>query len=156
MDCKRTGVFQFFLFCMVLCYASTAFSAVVVVQALSFGNFVSKNNDAQYDITINTDGSYSFDSAGFILIDPPQEGIYDIDGLNVSAAIVSVSVTQIVQLTGAGNAFQMVDFQETHPSMTDGLGQARITIGATARTSGAGTTYRDARYSGTVEIEVNF
>lgn len=132
-----------------------AVAGVSVVQALHFGSFVVKSNDAQYDIVVNTDGSYSFDPDGYIEISPPQEGVFDIDGLPTNSVINSVVITQTTPLSGIGGSFQMLDFQELHTN-TDGLGVATITIGATARSSGSGIAYADDTYSGELLVEINF
>lgn len=131
-------------------------AGVTVIQALSFGEFVVKRNDAQYDITVNADGSYTYDSGAYIEIVAPQRGVYDIDGMAANTAIASVSVTQTSALSGGSDIFQMVNFQEIHPATTDSSGVARIRIGATARSSGSGITYTDATYTGDIFIEVNF
>lgn len=131
-------------------------AGVTVVQALSFGSWISKNNDAQYDITINTNGSYTFDAAGFIEIAAPQEGIFDIDGLPSSTAIASVTVTQTIPLSASGENFQMVSLQESHPATTTAGGTAEITVGGTARTSGNTNAYGDFTYNGQLEIQINF
>ncbi len=146
------------LICFSCLFVATqpSYAAVTTIQALSFGEFVVKDNAAQYNITINTNGTYTFDSAGFIELSNPQEGVFDLDGMTPSTAIVSVVITQIVPLSGAGESFQMINFQETHPGSTDGSGVARITVGGTARTSGNGTSYVDQTLSGTVQIQINF
>ncbi len=149
----RIHISLFLLFC---CFSFPARSGVSVVQGLSFGSFISKNNDAQYDITVNTNGSYSYDAAGFILISIPNPGVYDIDGLMISTAITSVDVTQNAPLSAPGNSLQMLNFTETHPGSTDASGVARIEIGATARTTGSGTLYPDQTYTGVVEIQINY
>ncbi len=142
--------------CFIFCAASDSRAGVTTVQALSFGSFISKKNDAQYDITINTDGSYSFDAAGFIEISAPQEGIFDLDGMTPNAAITSVTITQVTPLSGANEVIQMVNFQETHPATTDGSGVARIVVGATARTTGTGDNYNDFTHTGALQIQINF
>ncbi len=131
-------------------------AGVTVVQNLNFGSWISKNNDAQYNITINTNGSYSFDSAGFIEISPPQEGIFDLDGMTPNTAISSVTITQITPLSGSGPEFNMINFQETHPPSTDASGVARIVVGATAQTTGVGISYIDQTYNGQLQIQINF
>ncbi len=145
---------------MFLCFAFTATTpataGVTVIQEISFGSFVVKNNDAQHTITINPGGTYSFSPAGFLEILPPQQGIYDIDGLPVSTAITSVTVTQHQPLAGSGENFQIIDFQEVHPATTDGTGVARIRIGATAQSSGNGNPYADQTLNGKIDIQVNF
>lgn len=153
----RFSVFYFVMTMLCIMLAAPVYAQVTTIQAIEFGEFVSKRNDAQYDVTINTNGSYTFDSAGFIELTAPQEGIYDIGGFANNATIASVVVTQNTPLgSNPAAQFQMVNFQETHPATTDGSGVARITIGATARTSGDGNPYGDATYSGSIDITVNF
>lgn len=149
---------RFFLIsCMCLFFcASPAFAQVTVQQALTFGSFIVKTNDAQYDITVNVDGSYSYDAAAYIEISPPQRGVYLFSGLPVSTAITSVDVVQGGALLAPGGVFQMVNFQETSPASTSPLGVAQIFIGATARSSGSGAAYPDQTYLGTVDITINF
>ena len=146
----------FICFSCVLVALNPSYAAVTTIQAMSFGEFVVKNNDAQYDVTINTSGSYTFDAAGFVEIAAPTEGIFDLDGMTPSTAISSVVITQISPLSGAGEDFEMVALQETHPGSTDGSGVARITVGGTARTSGNGTLYVDQTFNGTLQIQINF
>ncbi len=131
-------------------------AAVTVDQALSFGTFLVMKNDAQYDITVNADGSSTYDAGAFVEIVAPQRGIYLFDGLDSSRAIVSVDVTQGSPMIGGGSFFQLVNFQEIHPPTTNGVGEAQIFIGATARSSGNGTPYSDQTYLGTVDITINY
>jgi len=133
-----------------------AIAGVTVVQALSFGSWISKNNNVQHDITVNTNGTYTFDSAGFIELVAPQEGVFDLDGLPVSTAIASVVVTQTIPLSASGENFQMVSLQESHPGSTSAGGVAQITVGGTARTSGSTISYGDATYNGQLQIQINF
>ncbi len=143
-----------FVFCVLT--ANTARAGVTVVQALNFGSWISKNNDAQYGITINTDGSYSFNSTGFIEISPPQVGIFDLDGMTPNTAISSVTIIQTTSLSGSGLDFQMINFTETHSASTDASGIARVTVGATAQTTGGGGSYIDQTYNGQIQIQINF
>lgn len=136
--------------------SSMVLAQVSTVQALNFGNWISLRNDAQYDITVNTDGTYSFDSAGFVLITPPTEGIYDITTSNLNTTVASVDVTQFNPLFDGDGTFQMVNFQVTHSAASDGAGVVRVTVGATARSSGSGAAYTDVTRSGSIDIEINF
>lgn len=133
-----------------------AFAGVTVVQPLEFGAYVVKRNDAQYDITVTSGGSYSYSSVGYIMISPPQEGIFDIDGLPISTAVASVDLTQSIPLSGSGDNFQMVNFTKVHNPTTDSSGVLRIAIGATARSSGSGIIYSDQTFNGQIDIQVNF
>lgn len=143
----------FFLFALVL--SPLAYAGVTTVQALSFGSFVIKNNDAQYDIIIHPGGAYSFSGAGFLEITPPQYGIYDIDGLPANSVISSINISQIIPLSNSGESLQMVNFEENHDN-SNGAGVAQVRIGATARTSGNGNPYLDQTYTGQLQIQINF
>lgn len=145
----------FFSVLSLLC-AFQAHAQVTTIQAMNFGNWISINNNAQYDITVNTDGSYSFDASAFFIISAPTEGIYDITTPQINAAIVSVTVTESERLEGAPGFFDLVNLQETHFPTTNGLGIARVTVGGTARTSGNTQPYQDQSYDGSIDIEINF
>ena len=139
--------------------ANQAFAGITTIQALSFGEWIVKNNDAVHSITVNLSGpAFTFDSAGFIIINPTaQLGIYDLDGMPPNMAISSVVITQITPLSGpSGPNFQMNSFQESNPGTTDGSGVARIRVGGTAQTSGSGVPYVDQTYTGTLQIQINF
>lgn len=152
---SRCLFYAVFLVLSVFC-AREAFAGVSVVQHLSFGSFTVKRNDAPYDITINAGGSYSYSTTGYIMISPPQNGIYDIDGLPISQAVASVTASQAAPLSGSGDNFQMVNFSLVHDPATDVSGVLRVQIGATARSSGMGTMYPDQTYTGQIDIQVNF
>ncbi|MCK5384947.1 MAG: DUF4402 domain-containing protein [Alphaproteobacteria bacterium] len=134
----------------------SVYAGVTTVQALDFGEWLSYNNDVEYEITVDTDGSYSFDSSGFVMIAAPQEGIYDIDGMTPNAAVSSVVAIQTLALTYSTGTFQMDVFQDSHGSNVDGDGVLRVWIGATANTTGNSVSYNDGTYSGTVQIQVNY
>lgn len=144
------------LFVCILFCASCVNAQVTTIQAMDFGNFISRNNNFQFAITLNPDGTFSFDSAGFFVISAPQQGIYDIFTSQVNATIVSVDVQQSEPLTAPGGAFTLSNFQAVHSGITDGAGIARVMIGATARTTGTGLPYPDQTYDGSIDIEVNF
>ena len=143
---------------MMLCgvFALPSFAQLTVIQDLNFGEFSSRNNNAQYNLTVNPGSAYTYDPAGFIEISPPQSGIYDIGGFTPSASVASVTVTQNTPLGGVGSVFQMINFQENHSPNADPAGVVRVEIGATLQTSGDTTPYGDATYAGSVDIMVNF
>ncbi len=135
--------------------SNNTLAAVATVQALDFGEWVVKLNDAEYDITINTDSSYSFDSVAFVEITAPQKGIYDFTGLTPNASI-TVTVTQNSPLTAFGPDFEMVSLQKLHASTTDPAGAVTITVGGTARTSGSSGPYSDETFNGELQILIEF
>ncbi len=148
-------LFACFTFIFVLMLSVSASAAVTTIQAMSFGHFISRDNSSQYDIVVNTDGSYSYDGAGYVMVTPPQPGVYDIDGLGANGNIDAVLLTQNTPLTSlSARSFQIVNLTETHPATTDGLGVARFRIGGTARSSGNGTNYIDETFNGVVRIDI--
>jgi hypothetical protein len=123
------------------------------IQALDFGRWAITSNSASYHITVQTDGSYS-NSSQLVMLEPPQQGIYQVDGLPPNADILSVDVTMVQPLQGGGEEFTMDNFQVIAPD-ANGLGVTTITLGARANTSGNGGSYSDGPYSGVLEIEIN-
>ncbi|MCK5374260.1 MAG: DUF4402 domain-containing protein [Alphaproteobacteria bacterium] len=146
----------FLVVLMTFVASGMAQAGVTTVQAFNFGEWLSYNNDAEYEITVNTSGGYTYDPEGFVMITAPQEGIYDIDGLTPNAAVSSVVAIQILALTYSTGTFQMDVFQDSHGSNVDGSGVLRVWIGATANTTGNSVSYNDGTYSGTVQIQVNY
>jgi len=137
-------------------FSADVYAGVTVIQPLHFGEFIVRNNDSVHTITVNTGGVVTYDS-GFIEINPiGQDGIYDLDGMTPSTAIASVTITQVIPLSGSGENFQMDTFQETHPASTDVAGVARIRVGGNANTSGNGNPYLDQTYNGQLQIQINF
>lgn len=163
MKVKGVGMLKFIQFLAIgfvalLGFSGQASAGITEVQALRFGEYIVKNNDAVYTITVNIGGVVTFDPAGFFEIAATgQDGIYDLDGMPPNMAIASVVITQITPLAGpSGPNFQMNTFQESHPATTDGSGVARIGVGANADTTGSGVPYVDQTYTGTLQIQINF
>lgn len=135
----------------------SAYAGVSVTQQLDLGEWVVRDNDVVYDITLQEDGSYTYDSDGFTMISAPQEGIYEIDGFTPGASVVSVSVVQVSALSSAGKSFAMPTFYESHDATVDGGGAVTVNIGVVINTSGDGTSYPfDSIFNGTIGITVNF
>jgi len=153
----KSTIIALLVFVLVLCGLRCAEAqTVTTVQALSFGEWLSYDNDGVYEITINTNGSYSAD-AEFVEISAPQEGIYDIeDGFTPFDPVASVNISQLSALTFGGGTFQMDTFQETHSANVDAGGVVRVTVGGTANTSGNSTPYVDGTFNGTLRIQINF
>lgn len=90
------------------------------------------------------------------MLSPPQEGIFDIDGLPINTIISSVTVLQLQALdAGAGPDFSLDNFQVITPPLTTGAGHATISVGAQANTSGNGDMYPDAVYNGQLNLTFN-
>jgi len=135
--------------------AHAAHAAVLVLQELHFGEWLIKNNIGFQTVTVNTDGSYS-STPDMIMLSPPTQGIYVIDGLNPSSVITSVNVTMLTPMSnGSGEDFTTDSFTTISPD-TDAGGQTTITLGARARSSGNSLPYTDGVHTGTLQIVINF
>jgi len=126
---------------------------VIQVQTLNFGKWVVTDNDAPHFITIATDGSYD-NSPELIMLEPPQEGIYDLSGLPEDAIINGVTVIVSDPLDAGSSMFALDDFQVIYPPTAPG-GEISVTIGARASTTGDGQNYGDGVYNGTLTIEIH-
>lgn len=135
--------------------SKNVYAGTTVTQALNFGEWAVYNNDSAYEVTISTDGSYSYNASGFIMISPPEKGIFIIDSLTANAAVQSVSISQTSPMMYIGNSFQMNTFQKAHASTVASDGTLTITVGGTAISSGTTASYPDGMYSGTLFIEID-
>lgn len=148
-------IFAFVLVSVGITFAQPAHAQASTVQELSFGEFISTRNDAQYDITVNLDGSYGFSSGAFYEISPPSVGIYEFTGLAANATVTTVTVTQTAPLISSGaTSFQLINLQSSTPSTTSALGVLQVRVAGTARTSGNGLLYPDRTYSGGINIDL--
>jgi hypothetical protein len=126
---------------------------ITELQPLRFGEWIVTNNDTVQTVTVNTDGSYN-NSAGLIMLQAPQQGIYRIDGLPPFAIIMGFDIVMTEPMTGAGNSFTMDSFQTTADPV-DGSGETTLSLGATARSSGNGQPYPDTTYNGELTIDID-
>lgn len=145
--CALTGV-------LILCNPLPALADINELQPLNLGRWVVTRNTSQFHITVNTDGSYS-NSTQLIMIEPPQQGIYQVTDLPPFTPISSVTVSVFTPLAGDGQSFTLDNFQAIAPPATDGAGETTITLGLRARTSGNGNGYSDTTYNGTLQIDIN-
>lgn len=131
-----------------------AHAALNVFQNLNLGRWAITSNSTVNSITVMPDGSYS-SMGNVIMLEPPRQGVYDIDGLTAFVPITSISVTVVQNMVGGGQQFTMGDFQTTHTPV-NGSGETRVFLGLTAQTSGNGTAYPDSAYNGILSIELNY
>lgn len=144
--CALTGV-------LILCNPLPALADINELQPLNLGRWVVTRNTSQFHITVNTDGSYS-NSTQLIMIEPPQQGIYQVTDLPPFTPISSVSFTLVAPMSYGGQSVTLDNFQYLIPT-TDGAGETQLTVGMRARTSGNSQGYEDGQYSGTLEVDIN-
>lgn len=150
--CKRLMACILALLCIMTTYPACA--DIAVLQELDFGTWVVTNNAAPRNVTVATDGSYS-NSAQMIMLNPPQEGVYQIDGLPPGGVIINVTVTMTQAMQFGGQSFTLDNFDVVAPD-PDGNGETVLTLGARASTSGGGIGYPDGTYNGQLLIDINF
>lgn len=134
--------------------ASPVRADISVIQALDFGEWVVTNNAAPRSVSVATDGSYNH-APQLIMLNPPQEGIYLIDGLPPGGTINSIDVTMIQPMQHGGQSFTMDNF-DTVAADPDIDGETTLTLGARASTGGGGGGYPDGTYNGQLLITINF
>ncbi len=139
-----------------LLWGSIAHAAIIENQPLNFGTWAITNNVGFKLITVNPDGSFSSSPGIINIIVAPTQGIYRVDSLPPSTAILSINATELAPLTGGNQDFTLTAFQVVHDPVTNVSGEVNITLGATARTTGTGVPYDDAVYTGTIQLEINY
>lgn len=136
--------------------ASAAHADPVTIQKLNFGRLLLKKNNSAQNITLNTDGSYTTTSE-IIVLEAPEVGIYQIDGLNPNATIssVTVNVTSPLQCGCSSEQYFLDNFNVIAPP-TNGAGVTTVTIGGRARTLGNGNAYGSGLYEGEISLSFNY
>lgn len=148
--------YTFWVIFAVLVFPGNVFAGVTTVQELYFGHYLVLGNKVQGDVTINTDGSHSFDPAAYVEIDAPRVGMYEIDELPANMAVNSVTIDSSTNLINAGIGFQTRDWQTSFPAATDAEGKLLVIVGGTLRSSGNDVQYPDGTYLATMQITVSF
>lgn len=123
------------------------------VDALSFGSFALKNNNAAHQLTVSRVGGITKDAA-YALITNPTPARYDLSGFPASTAL-SISIPDSTVESGI-HVFTLNNFTPTPGLSTDGAGDATLRFGATLTTSGNTVMYADGAYSGLIDITVNY
>ena len=125
-------------------------------QAMSFGRFAVRANDMQYTIVIDPmTGNGTFDTNGFIEIDPVQRGVYVMVGLPANMPILLSFTNSFLSPSGGGPNFSIRDYTHNNP-VSDASGNATFYIGATLRTTGGGQHYNSDTYSGTFDLQIDY
>lgn len=126
---------------------------ITETQRLDFGQWAVTSNATQYSVTINANGTYS-NSPELIMLSPPREGEYLVQGLPNGATISSVDVIMTMPMSGPGSEDFIIDnFDIVAPDPVGG--ETTITLGARAVTSGNGNSYGDGSYTGELTLEIN-
>ena len=132
-----------------------AHAAVLEIQALYFGEWIVRNNNAAHSITVSHTGVYGADP-GFIEIQGATNGIYQISGLPSNGVILSITVSQVMPLAGGGGPVFNMDNFSTLAADPDINGITTLYVGARATSTGDSIPYPDDTYSGVLQVDFNF
>lgn len=145
------------LLLVALCASMNAYAqSISVTQALSFGEVVLTDNNAQHEIVIANNGTYTNDPE-YLFVTTPDVGIYQLTGDLPNRPIASVTVTVDQQMQGGGQQFTIDNFDISHPAQTNASGEALITVGARIRSSGTGVPYFNSQaFNAILTLSVNY
>ncbi len=122
-------------------------------QALYFGQWYVNGNTGVYTITVNADGSYNH-SGNLTMLRAPRPGVYNVTGLTPDATITNVTVMQTQAMQRGGNdPLAMSVFDVVAPPVVSPAGNATVTVGGTASTTGSGAGYGPGDYNGNLVIQ---
>jgi hypothetical protein len=132
-----------------------------LLEPLSFGTIVVRNNDSVGNITIAPDGDISL-TGPLSILTPGQPAQFRFSNLpsytklNVTANVVQATTTLS---SGVSEQFTLSDITTLPSVTTDALGTAIVLVGGTLGTSGIGVgagDYLDTTYSAYFRVTVNF
>ncbi len=132
---------------------------VTEIQAMEFGELITRNLAAVGEVVVGADGSFS-NNANIIVTTLGQRARYSITGAPASTAFTFTldANTNVTRTLGGGTGEFTVDNFTTHPAVltSDGGGNATLFIGARIQTAGGGQVYLDGAYDGTYDFTVEF
>lgn len=154
---KHSIAFLFFLFATL--NSNTALSQPLIeeLQQMSFGTLAVPSNSSVSRFTVPQTGRNLSIEGQFIFIATASPGRYRFSGFPaVTRLNVSLEITTLT--TGASNFPEplTVDAYDFDNISTDENGDAELSLGARLTTSGNGTPYVDAPYSGTATLRVRY
>jgi len=137
-----------------LLVAKNVTAAITEVQELSFGTFALVDNATVSTLRIPYNGTNPVASSKLYPLTRAQPGQYQISGMPSFQALI-ITINNFSLQVGAAEPFNVNTF--TYPALiTDTNGEALLEVGATLNTTGSGTGYADATYTGTISITISF
>jgi hypothetical protein len=133
-------------------------SGVVVLQPLSFGSFLVRNNNTAAAMTISPAGLVTHDHA-FIPINAGKSGIFRLEGFTADSDLsVVISPSSLVMTCACISPDFVMDSFTTFPVTphTDPAGAVVVNVGATLHTNGNHAAYPESTYSGTLTLHVDY
>ncbi len=141
--------------CLLLPLPALAQVTITPVTDLSFGVIAIRDYSAVGRVTINSGGSFTYNS-NIWLHENPQRGEYRVDG-GPPNTVYTVTVPPSATLTGPGGSFILDNFAiEPAVLITDASGVDTFYIIGRLQTQGGGINYGDGDYDTTFTVTVNF
>ena len=129
-------------------------AAEVEVQQLHFGTFALVDNLTVSTLRVPYNGNNPVASNKLYPLVFGQAGHYSLSALPAWSPII-VTISDFVLKVGMSEEFTIGSF--THDAIiADGNGDALLKLGATLSTSGSGTMYGDAVYTGTMSLVISW
>lgn len=138
-----------------ICWLSLpSFAAITELQPLTFGEFALGPNDAESTLRVPYDGSKPRASYKLFPITLGQPGSFQLSAYPAWTFLM-ITIMDFDLTSGASQPLHVEDF--TFPTIqTDADGNAVLPIGATLKTTGAGGSYGDGNYTGTMNITISW
>ena len=129
---------------------------LVEVTPLYFGQIAIRDYNAVGRVTINSSGTYSYNTNVF-LHTPPTRGEYLLQAPTNINTMYTVTFPPNATLTGPGGNFILDQFT-TAPAIliTDGSGEDTLFISGRLQTQGGGISYGDGTYDDIFTVTINF
>ena len=139
---------------VVLLFSKQAPAAMTEEQALHFGTFALAHNLTVSTLRVPYSGNNPIATNKLYPLSPGQAGHYRLTAYPAFMPVI-VTISDFILRVGASEPLSISDF--THPAiMMDANGEALLKVGATLSTSGSGTNYGDAAYTGTMNITISW
>ena len=131
--------------------------AIEEEQRLNFGTLAIASNVSVSRFNYSRTGVNSTIEGQFVLIESGSPGRYRFSGFPPNTTL-DVSLNTTTLTAGANGVLEQlsVDNYDSTQVLTNGLGEAEMSLGARLSTSGSGGSYVDAPFSGTAVLRVDY
>lgn len=153
--CRGSTYITLALFSVILFVPSNSVRAAISEsQPLHFGTFALANNLTVSTLRVPFDGNNPVATNNLYPLSFGQAGHYQLTSLPAFMPLI-ITISDYVLQVGAAEEFSVSSF--TYPAlMTNASGEALLKVGATLSTTGSGTEYGDAVYTGIMNIMISW
>lgn len=153
---KRVGIW-FALLCTAWTTTALAQPLIEEQQRLNFGTLAIASNASVSRLTYPRSGNGITIDGQFVLIARGTPGLYRFSGFPAYTPLgVSLNTTTLTAGSNGTVEPLSVDSYNFTEITTNALGEAELSLGASIETTGTGTSYVDAIYSGAAVLRVDY